>query len=75
MYPRSGYFLVSMYLNKMNTIHPPILDLSVKFASQICCENTNTPLDGADLANFGIDIGAITKFIFLISQFLRIEFP
>ena len=33
-----------------------ILELSVKFASQICHENTNTPLDGAHLADFGIDI-------------------
>ena len=34
----------------------PILELSVKFASQIRHENTNTPLDGAYLADFGIDI-------------------
>ena len=34
----------------------PILELSVKFASQIYHENTNTPLDGAYLADFGIDI-------------------
>ena len=34
----------------------PILELSVKFASQICHENTNTPLDGTYLADFGIDI-------------------
>ena len=34
----------------------PILELSVKFASQICHENTNTPLDGAYLADIGIDI-------------------
>ena len=34
----------------------PYLGLSVKFVSQICHENTNTPLDGAYLANFGIDI-------------------
>ena len=34
----------------------PILELSVKFASQIGHENTNTPLDGAYLADFGIDI-------------------
>ena len=30
--------------------------LSVKFASQICYENINKPLDGAYLADFGIDI-------------------
>ena len=34
----------------------PILELSVKFASQICHENIKKPLDGAYLANFGIDI-------------------
>ena len=33
-----------------------ILELSVKFASQICHENTNTPLDGAYLADFVIVI-------------------
>ena len=37
-------------------IHPQILELSVKFASQICHENVNKPLDGAYLADFGIDI-------------------
>ena len=36
----------------------PILELSVKFASQICHENTNKPLDGTYLADFGIDISA-----------------
>ena len=35
---------------------PPILELSVKVASQICHENINKPLDGAYLADFGIDI-------------------
>ena len=34
----------------------PILELSVKFSSQIFHENTNTPLDGTYLAYFGIDI-------------------
>ena len=34
----------------------PILELSVKFASQICHENINKSLDGAYLADFGIDI-------------------
>ena len=33
-----------------------ILELSVKFASQICNENTNIPLDGTYLVDFGIDI-------------------
>ena len=32
----------------------PILDLSVKFASQICHENINKPLDGTYLADFCI---------------------
>ena len=35
----------------------PILELTDKFASQICHENINKPLDGAYLADFGIDIG------------------
>ena len=34
----------------------PILELSVKFASQICHENIIKPLDGTYLADFGIDI-------------------
>ena len=34
----------------------PTLDLSVKYSSQICHENTNTALDGTYLADFGIDI-------------------
>ena len=34
----------------------PILELSVKCVSQICHENINKPLDGAYLADFGIDI-------------------
>ena len=34
----------------------PILELSVKFASQIYHENINKPLDGTYLADFGIDI-------------------
>ena len=33
-----------------------MLELSVKFISQICHENINKPLDGAYLADFGIDI-------------------
>ena len=33
----------------------PILELSVKFASQICHENSNKLLDGAYLSDFGID--------------------
>ena len=39
----------------------PFFELSVKFAfaSQIYHENTNTPLDGAYLAAFGIDINVM----------------
>ncbi len=33
-----------------------MLELLVKFASQIFHENNNKPLDGAYLADFGIDI-------------------
>ena len=43
----------------LTTYFVQILELSVKFASQICHYNTNTPLDGAYLADFGIDIRAI----------------
>ena len=32
-----------------------VLELSVKFVSQICHENINKQLDGAYLADFGID--------------------
>ena len=34
----------------------PILELLVKFASQICHENIKKQLDGAYLSDFGIDI-------------------
>ena len=34
----------------------PILELPVKFVYQICHENINKLLDGAYLANLGIDI-------------------
>ena len=40
--------------NKYNS--SPILELSVKFASQISHENIKKPLDGAHLTDFGIDI-------------------
>ena len=45
-----------MYCRIHGSNSSPILDLSAKFASQICHENTNKPLDGAYLADFGIDI-------------------
>ena len=34
----------------------PILELSVKFASQICHENSKKTVDGSYLSDFGIDI-------------------
>ena len=39
----------------------PILELSVKFASQICHENINKPLDGTYLVDFGIDIDRVHR--------------
>ena len=39
----------------------PILELSVKFVSQLCHKNINKPLDGAYLADFGIDISEIYR--------------
>ena len=33
-----------------------VLELAVKFTSQICHENNQTTLDGAYLSDFGIDI-------------------
>jgi hypothetical protein len=35
---------------------PKTFETSVKFASQICHESINKTLDGAYLADFGIDI-------------------
>ena len=40
--------------NEYNSLS--ILELTVKFASQIYHKNINKPLDGAYLANFGIDV-------------------
>ena len=54
--------LENKIFNSDNLFHSnssPILELSVKFASQICHENINKPLDGAYLADFGIDITRI----------------
>ena len=45
-----------MYRQLLKSNPSPILELSVKFVSQICHENINKPLDGAYLADFGIDI-------------------
>ena len=48
-----------MYLRIHYSNSTPILELSVKFASQICHENINNPVDGTYLADFGIDIRAM----------------
>ena len=45
-------YVVTLFCSKSS----PILELSVKFGSQICHENINKQLDGAYLADFGIDI-------------------
>ena len=45
-----------MYRQLLNTDSSPILDLSVKFVSQICHENIKKTLDAAYLADFGKDI-------------------
>ena len=47
-----------MYLRNHYSNSSLILELSVKFASQICHENIKKPLDGAYLADFVIDIKA-----------------
>ena len=46
------------YVVEQNKYNSSILELSVKFASQICHENINKPLDGPYLSDFGIDINA-----------------
>ena len=45
----------SMYRQLLNSNSSSILELSVKFVFQICHENINKSLDGAYLADFGID--------------------
>ena len=45
-----------MYHQILCSNSSPILESSVKFASQTCHENINIPLDGAYLSDFGIDI-------------------
>ena len=44
-----------MYVSS-NSLFEFILELPVKFASQIYHENIQKPLDGAYLTDFGIDI-------------------
>ena len=48
-----------MYRQLLNLNSSSILELSVKFASQICHKNINKPLDGTYLVNFGIDISLV----------------
>ena len=45
-----------MYLNKMNTIHPLSWSCQSNLPLRSAMKNTNTPLDGAYLVDFGIDI-------------------
>ena len=52
-----------MYRQLLNSNLFPSSELSVKFASQICHENINKALNGAYLADFGIDIRALAKSI------------
>ena len=63
--------------NKCNS--SPILELSIKFASQICHENTNTPLDGTCLVDFSIDISTMyTANIYyginMLNMFFKVKF-
>ena len=56
-----------MYVFEQNIYNSfPILELSVKFASQIWHKNINKPLDGAYLADFGIDITLSDSFTLLV---------
>ena len=48
----------------------PILELSVKFTSQICHKNINEPLDGAFLTDFGIHI--ISAAIMFLLMWLQV---
>ena len=40
----------------------PILELSLKFVSQICHENINKPVNGAYLEDFGLDVTPDQKY-------------
>ena len=53
----------------------PILELSVKFACQICLENISKPLDGAYLADFGIDIKSSKLANITYRNFLQVVPP
>ena len=51
----------------------PILELSVKFAYQICHENINKPLDATYLEDFCIDISFAKIFDFQLYFELKVE--
>ena len=57
-----------MYRQFLNSNSSPILELSVKFLSQICHENINKPLVGAYLADFCIDISLRGRYAAGIGQ-------
>ena len=78
------FMLTTLSLNQGSTVHTfdnlfcsnssPILELSVKFASQICHENINKTIDGAYLADFGIDISVdVRSKSFQMAIFIRIN--
>ena len=52
-------------------IHPLFWNFSVKFGSHICHENINKPLDGAYLADFGIDIRPVISSLCTVQNSLH----
>ena len=63
-----------MYRQIVNSNSSDILELSVKFVSQICHDNINKPLDDTYLAVFGIDITyALLLHCYQLSNDLRCE--
>ena len=63
--------ILTTYFWQLILFESLILELSVKFASQICHENINKPLDGAYLVDFGADI--TLHYIELLLRGLRLE--
>ena len=53
-----------MYLNKMNTIHPLSWSCLSNLHLSYAMKNTNTPLDGAYLADFGIDFSETKRVLY-----------
>ena len=64
-----------MYCKLLNLNSSPILELSVKFVSQICHENINKLLDGAYLADFGIDFSPSYSFSKANQQINKVNKP